>query len=300
MLSRDPRIRNLIDRVPIPELETAKVALSFSRISKNDANAARLTYGAKLYANSVYSLQQSVEKSMKALGLLTGTLHNDADELVGEVRHRAMKSVLIHIDSFVAITERVKEGLAQTSLRDAMPIDSLKNTWGKADPAIHKFATSGNPSAASIEAEKREIMNLSESEMWLPSLNLDTTNKWIQVALANLNSKPLIGPKTTSAVRLLGDIFTKAGLFTPQDAMKMTFSDSLSKAIPHIWLSMLTDWHEEATRYPPIRSRDFWTSDAYMPDKPLVKSLPNLITKASSLADAIDRAAQVRVELGNN
>ena len=42
-------------------------------------------------------------------------------------------------------------------------------------------------------------------------------------------------------------------------------------------IAVLMLGHEEATRYPPIRSKDFWTFNAYTEESKMVKLLPELI-----------------------
>ena len=83
--------------LPIPKSATAKVAFDFAVIAKKDFLAAKILYREKLYAQAVYALQQSVEKSAKAFGLMLGILKINE---VRSVSHRSVYALLIGMESF--------------------------------------------------------------------------------------------------------------------------------------------------------------------------------------------------------
>jgi hypothetical protein len=66
-------------------------------------------------------------------------------------------------------------------------------------------------------------------------------------------------------------------------------------------LTLLTMWHEEATRYPPGSSRyDYWDPGAYTADKEMVKQFPMLARHAKVFCDGVQKKSVTAVKIGES
>lgn len=64
----------------IKDIDSEQIELLDSK-SRNDLKLAKIAYDIKDYGNAVFHLQQSVEKTVKAYGLLLGVINNPKDEI---------------------------------------------------------------------------------------------------------------------------------------------------------------------------------------------------------------------------
>jgi len=84
------------------------LALSFLQASKNDLEASRLLYKNSLYALSIFHLQQSVEKALKAVLIYTRVAPEKEEELVNWLQKTAGHYVMKNLD-------KIAEGLMTVS-----------------------------------------------------------------------------------------------------------------------------------------------------------------------------------------
>jgi len=87
--------------------EAVSLALGYAKVAPSDIEAALVLYRHELYPQACYFLQQGVEKSSKAFGLLIGTMK--PEEARKEVSHDSLKSLVLHLPEVV---DDVKKELA--------------------------------------------------------------------------------------------------------------------------------------------------------------------------------------------
>jgi hypothetical protein len=297
MLSHDPRMRTLLDSVPLPDNATSSVALSFAKDSATHLKAAKKLYDEQIYAESISNLQQSVETAVKSTGLLLGAIPNDQKVIVSKVSHHATKALLFGLPQLVSMVTNVKQAFSQVRTADILPVDSIKGPFRRFDERIAQFASEPLPPADDVTKEAQEAIELTDREMWGPTLHLDRTNKWVASALAGLEGKPVVGSLGRVATNSVIPIYSFLELFEKADLKKVEFVGRMGEAFKEaLWLSLLLDWHWKSTRYSPIFADDYWTAGAYTKEQPLVREAPMLFRHASRLSNSILEAAEVAIE----
>ena len=83
---------------PTPSAEVLELSREFAKVSAEDLQVATSSYSNKRYAQSIYNLQQSVEKAAKGFGLLQGVVK--PEELLREVGHKSLYAILLHSTDF--------------------------------------------------------------------------------------------------------------------------------------------------------------------------------------------------------
>jgi hypothetical protein len=299
MLSRDPRIRTLLDAVPMPDEATSNVALSLAKDSADHLRAAKKLYDEQIYAGSISSLQQSVETAVKSTGLLLGTIPNDPKVIVSKVGHHATRALLFGMPQLVDMVRNTKMVFTQMKTADILPVDFLKGPFRRFDKQVARFASEPLPPADEVARDIQEVMSLTDKEMWSPTLHLDRTNKWVGSALVGLEGKPIVGSLGRAATNAAIPIYSSLELLEKIDVKKVEFVGRMSEAFKEaLWLSLLLDWHWESSRYShsPISINDYWTVGAYTLEQPLVKEEPTLFKYASRLSGSSLEACKVALE----
>jgi hypothetical protein len=272
------------DFLPIPKGMPAKVALDFAEIAKKDFTAAKVLYKKHLYAQAVYSLQQSVEKSAKAFGLVLGVLKVNE---VRSVNHRSVYALLLGMETF---TEHLAEHVSWLNTSSKSEVEKLRSLGF--DSIFEKLAPIV-PSAAMMRSDKEKIDDLDEAEMWNATLNLDTNNPYVNSSLKTLENIPFDKPDFLIAMRIIKEIAKiKNGDITSDYLFSILRSCSRAYS-----LSMLTMWHECPTRYPPINSKDYWRMRQYTEEKPLVKKFPFLLKHGKIFCENVYNAALVSAKI---
>jgi HEPN domain-containing protein len=223
-----------------PSPKAIELAKSFSLVALEDAIGAKQMFRKKLYSLAVYHLQQSVEKSTKATGLLSGFLHPTVSDLRA-VSHKSVLAVLLRMPAKV---EKAKAMFSESGLSAAY------DEYGRLgllqllpDTKLIKI-----PETATIRGWIVGINELPVAEMWRRTLELklkDSLTKGIMETLreaselakaADYNDK-----HTFKTITLLGD----PGFILYHNSL---YGRCFNRAIA---LSFLTMWHEATTRYPP-------------------------------------------------
>ena len=88
-------IQDLLQEIaPIPTATVAELALEFGSVALSDVRSARILYSRGYYSQSIFLLQQSVEKASKGFGLLMGAVQPDVKQLysIGHAPLRVLRS----------------------------------------------------------------------------------------------------------------------------------------------------------------------------------------------------------------
>jgi hypothetical protein len=272
------------DFFPIPKGVSAKVALELSEIAKKDFVAAKVLYDKHLYGQAVYLLQQSVEKSAKAFGLMLGILK--VDEL-RSVSHRSVYALILGMDTF---TEHLADQVSWLQTSSKSEVERMRklgfdSIFEKLSPLV--------PSATMVRTDKEKIDDLDDAEMWHATLNLDNTNPYVQGALKTLENIPFDKLKFLFAMSVL----KKVGKMRSGN-IKFDYLFCILRSSSRAYgLSMLTMWHESATRYPPTNSKDYWKMMQYTKEKPLLKKFPFLLKHGKIFCENVYRAAVVSAKV---
>jgi hypothetical protein len=278
----------------LPDRFAVRLALSFAKIGKADLRASKLLYGQKLYPQAIFYLQQSVEKSVKAVGLLLSLVKPDKEDLTREVGHATIFGILVrrkerlaqlrsHL-GVLAASEHLKEG-KELLLKLGLP-------WGIPDPREME-AKLTSEEAAREEVER--LRNLKAGDLWKITLEFNPNR-----------------PPNPAILKLLEDAETQ---WKPLDKFQRVFEEKFAsmmsdpetvryitnihgKAFPEIApLAFITMWHERETRYPPIDSLDYWAPERYTSNAGLVRLYPRLLRHAKRLCDGAKDGAKAGLEI---
>ena len=274
--------------LPLPRANESKLALAFAKLSKDDLAASRVLYSNELFPQAVYSLQQSVEKSAKALGLTLGTIKTNQ---IRTVNHRSVLALLTRTGT---LSRNVKRGVdAIRSIHeqggDVGKILNLGSLVEKMIPLV--------PTEAALTRDRENIRRLDARTMWLATLNLDRNNRVVADALSRLKEIAWDKPDARASIGFLKQLYALIG----GDDPLVEYAFSSTRALPRaVELSLLTMWHEEPTRYPPASRLDYWDPDAYTSEKELVKQLPMLTRHAKLFCDGIYKRSVAATKLSPN
>lgn len=300
VLSRNPSMRGLLDAISIPDEATCKTAFSLAKDSASHLKAAKLLYRKGTYGESISWLQQAVETSTKSMGLLLGTIPNDADVIEKEVGHHATKALLLGITGLRSMVANVKQVLSQIKTADNVPSEFLKGPFRRFDKKLADFGNDPLPPIDNLVREAQEVIDLKDRDMWEPTLLLDRSNKWVDLAIRGLETIPVVGGIARSASEFASATLSVARLFGEADSKKIRFVNSMNEAFRGtLWLSLLLDWHFIPSRYSPIRPNSYWRADVYTSKQPLVREAPRLFLYAQHLSRGVFDAAKAALEYHN-
>ena len=288
-----PPIPSHREALGLPAKPVVKLALSFARIGKADLRASKLVYGKKLYPQSIFYLQQSVEKSVKATGLMLSLVGPNKEDLTREVGHATIFGILIRRGERLAQLRRNLGILAASEHLEGKEIFlKLGIPLTIPDPEVME-AKLVSEQAAKSEVEK--LRNLKPDDLWRITLKLDPRT-----------------PLTAAILKLLDDAEAQ---WRPLDRFQRLFETKLSslmsdpqtvryiinvhgKAFPEIApLAFITMWHEMETRYPPVDGSDYWSPERYAADSGLVTLYPRLHKHAKRLSEGAYAGARAALAI---
>jgi len=290
----EPLLPSHREALGLPDKPAVKLALAFARIGRTDLRVSKLLYGKMLYPQSIFYLQQSVEKCVKATGLLLSLVRPNKEDLTQEVGHATIFGILIRRSErlaqlrrnlgILAASEHLKEG-KEVFLKLGIPLTIP-------DPREME-AKLMNEQAAKEEVEK--LRNLQPRDLWRLTLELDPKT-----------------PLTAAILKLLDDAEAQ---WRPLDTFKRLFETKLAplmsdpqtvryiinvhgKAFPEIApLGFITMWHEKETRYPPVDGSDYWSPEQYAANSGLVMLCPRLFRHAKRLSEGAHAGARAALSI---
>ncbi|HEV2226215.1 MAG TPA: HEPN domain-containing protein, partial [Nitrososphaerales archaeon] len=168
----EARLRSQREALGLPDKRGVALALSFAKIAKADLRASKFLYDNKLYPHAVFNLQQSVDKSVKAVGLMLSLVRPIREDLSRDVGHSAIFGILIRRNEriaqlrrnlgILAATEHLKEG-RELFLKLGLPV-------GIPEPAEMEAKMTGYQ-AAKDEIERQR--SLRPGDMWKITLEFN-------------------------------------------------------------------------------------------------------------------------------
>ena len=266
----------------LPGDSAIKLALAFARIAESDLKVSKLAYKNGFYPQAVFSLQQSVEKATKAVGILMGLVNPDKDDLVGEVGHSTIKAILVRYPERIV---RIRANLE--TLEKNPHLGPTLNKWNELVPGIPlPHPTETKMKLIRKEEAKKQIALvelLNSRDLWKVTLEADPKNSRMAVVFKLLDD----AESQWRATDWLQEVFEEKFASLMEDAATVRYILGVNmKAFPEVApLSFLTTWHEKETRYPPVDPGDYWDPTRYTKDSGLVKLLPRVYRHATRLCD---------------
>ncbi len=275
------RLDKALANVPLPSLEGANLALYLSEIARSNLTSSGDDYNSKRYADAADALQQGVEKTSKALGLLMGTTKPTDDEM-RKVRHDSYKAFLLHFGEFyprlVALMKAEAE-IPDSSLFDTPGMGGARNFLRKR----FQNQLDNTPPIAKVQAEIAELMTLKDDEMWKATISMDTNNKWVATSVEQLKNRAVFSRTQKALIGAGHGAISPFRLFKKETLERTNLAKELGEASEGIfWLAILTCWHFEQSRYPSIGR--YWDQKAYNESAPYIRALPELTKKAEACA----------------
>ena len=266
----------------LPDRPAVELALSFAKIGNADLRASNILYGRTLYPQAIFHLEQSVEKSVKAVGLLLSLVGPNKEDLTREVGHSTIFGILIRRNErlvqvrgnlgALAASEHLKEG-KELFLKLGLP-------WGIPDPKEMEA------SLMSEQAAKREVeilQSLKPGDLWKITLEFNPNRSPNPAILKLLDDAEAQWKSLDRFQRLFREKFVS--LMSDPETVRYILN-IYGKAFPEIApLAFITMWHERETRYPPIDRSDYWTPERYSVNSGLVQLYPRLRKHAKRLCD---------------
>jgi hypothetical protein len=256
-----------------PNPKAIELARSLARIALQDAVGAKQMYHLRNYALAVYLLQQSVEKSTKATGLLTACLQPTQSDLL-KVGHRSVLGILLRMPKKVETAKVMLDEFRDSGAFEEYESLGLKSLL----PDLDRFAI---PESATVEGWIRELRLLPPADLWRRTLELKQEDSLTIEVMRGLTKVD----ESAKAANLLDEIIFRSFPFLSDIGFILYACDIQLRCLPcALILSMVTMWHETTTRYPPGETSDYWTPEAYTLDKGLVKQFTLFQEHASDLA----------------
>ena len=289
-LSIDFLNARILSLTELPSKEVAELSLSLGRLALEDSRASSIMHKQGLFRPSMFHLQQSVEKSAKAFGLLMGILK--PEDLVKEVHHDSVVAILLNIKDFNAdvysiFMDFLSVDFGNLPKRAKFLGKSMRFLQKKIEKPVQSIKPSPKIDYSQALKEIRDPKTY--SRMWKATLDLDEKDELVSIALKALQSQLGKG----LGWQLLEPITSLIGRENEKNKVKFIFklySNAAPKVLP---LCILTMWHEQAPRYPPISKNDFWDPAAYNSKSPLVSLHKTLADDSLTLAKAIIAASEI-------
>ena len=282
------------DILGLPDRTAVKVALSFARIGKADLKASKLLYRGKLYPQAIFYLQQSVEKSVKAVGVLLSLVKPDSLELTREVGHATVFGILVRRrERLVQLRSQLGTLAASEHLNEGKELLlKLGLPWGIPEP--HEMEAK----LVSEETAKQEIerlRSLRPGDLWKITLDFNPNRPPNPELLKQLEDAEAQWKPVDRFRRIFEEKF--ASIMSDPETVRYIMNVH-GKAFPEVApLAFITMWHERETRYPPVDSLDYWAPERYAANSGLVMLYPRLAKHANRLCDGASDGARAALEI---
>jgi hypothetical protein len=287
---------DLLDQFPKPTKEAATLALQLAVRAQEDLQTCDDAYKREHFAKAAENLQQGVEKTLKAFGLLIGTLKPTSKELK-EVSHESYKALIIHFWEFYSSLIKIILSLAAVQWDKEMDHFLIRRFAKRMETATEALKNVVPPDEK-LREELSELSELDPAEMWKLTLELDESNKWVKTAMEGIRQPPIISSGVVASMTLASGLLSGIGKMDERTKKRVNLVFSLGEASQKsLSLALLTAWHIEPARYPPT-GRDYWQPEAYMKSKPFVKAIPTLSKLSSEMVHAAKEASQIALEIG--
>lgn len=231
------------------------LGLGFYKTGVIDLEIAKLLYNKEFYPNSIYHLQQSVEKLAKSYGLFNGIIQHE--ELEKRIRHNSNKVFTTEIQDFQNKIIKVEEFAHVFPEFFKFSIDGIEHDFTKIDSQFKKsiiLAMNFEPNdfhsiSCNDLDEILQIIKTSQDLIIDSEFNFEKFEKQFPVICNKIIKQ--IEVKTGEDLEYLINIF-KNHMFTKNEISELFLhllkvnSVSLSLYL----FALLTASHNQATRYP--------------------------------------------------
>jgi HEPN domain-containing protein len=277
-----PALPSAREVLGLPSKRGVEIALAFAEIAKKDLRASGILYQNKLYPQATFELQQSVEKAVKAVGLLMGLVRPVKDDLAREVGNASIFSVLI----------RRHERLAQ--LRRNLGVLAASETLEEGRELLMKLGLPGGiPDSSEMrgklmdEQTAREevdrLRSLKPRDLWRITLDFDAKRPPNPAILKLLQEAETQWKPLDKFERIFEKKF--ASIMSSPETVRYVVN-VFGKAFPEVApLAFVTMWHESETRYPAVDESDYWDPGLYTLRSGLIRMYPRLSKHAKRLCD---------------
>ena len=280
------------DALGLPDRRSTDIALSFAEIAKKDLRASKVLYLNRLYPQAVFELEQAVEKSVKAVGLMMNLVTPSRETLTHDVGHATSLRILLgRSERMVRLTKNLGALAASEGLREGR------------DLLLKLGVPAGIPDSSEMEERLRDETNASEEADYIARLKSDDLWKITLEADPRRPPNAAILKMLDSAESGWRSLDRLQKKFEEKLAPRMSDPEALEyilsvygRAFPEIApLCLITMWHERETRYPPLEGADHWDPRRYTTSSGLVKLYPRLLKHARRLCDgALEGARSAR------
>lgn len=254
------------------EAGSIKLALAFAKIARQDARASRELCTKSFYPQAIFAFQQAVEKDAKSVGLLMGFVKPTPDDLK-KVSHRSLLGLLLGmpemLDRLPTMQKVIRGELEKPSLKQFHLTDALQ-------PFLKPPMITGE----TVQTAIRQIRGIDRSKAWTLSLSLNPKEPFTQTIdgmLATAEQKCKEADGAEAALRKLSRIVRdKWGVSVDHSGTRFFLNMGLRAINEAVPLTLLTMWHEQEARYPPVSENDHWDIGMYTKRSGLVRRLPEL------------------------
>jgi hypothetical protein len=281
--------------IPIVTSEASALALALAERARDDISSCRENYRRRRFANAAQDLQQAVEKAAKSFGLLTGTVKPTSAEMRA-VGHDSFKAFILHFWDFypklVAVTVAEAE-IPSSKLLDNVLLRSVARNLKLVTESLKKSI----PPEDQLRSEIAELNSLDPAVMWKATLELDESNKWVHEAMLGIRQKVLITDSLQAIIGLGKTAISLVKVFDEETMAKTRLAAAVGKTGQKLFsLSLLTCWHLQAARYPPMGK--YWDLNAYTEKKPFVRMMPTFVKVADQSIKSAIEASKMAMNLG--
>ena len=269
-----------VANIPIADKEAASASVDLTERAKQSVDSCVGNNEGGRFAKAAEDLQQAVELSSKAYGLLTGTM-KATDPEMRYVGHYSYKAFLVHFEDFYpkqrALWKAESDIFASKYLNNILLRDIAKKLKAYTDDQLNSL-----PPEDKVRADIAELLQVDRSKMWEASLSLDMTNKWISSSVVDLEKNALIGENTQGLLGIGQGVVSMLNLFSKDTVNKVKMAGFLGAMGQKIFpLSVLTCWHHAPSTYPPMGK--YWDLSAYNESKPFINAIPKFIAVAKPI-----------------
>lgn len=287
----------------IPERDSAQKASEFGRLALEDARASKLLYKNKFYRQSLFFLQQSVEKSLKASMALLMPYDDFKKNVKEEIGHSSPEAIMTLLDNLISSKKlenplylKQLEALAQ-AIKINKNLRIIYRKYNQILGIIEQPKELFAHALQEIKSRKKKLDPKEKEIMWLKTLNLDDTHPLIQ-SFKQYSKSSAQTLKIRFGVFILAKVLDR--LKQPKDRVEAKLNLILLSFPMLYYASYITAWHETPTRYPKVDESDYGDPFEYTPDKELIKTLPKLIEYALLASEIIVDVSNTAVAYYDN
>ena len=261
-----------------------KIELIFLEMAKNELEAAKYLFSKKLYSQSVFHLQQAIEKAVKCFGIWSKIItDSEAKDVIGHEAWKLYLKIFDEVKNKIARLEEVLNkfpSLKEVSLIKKLDIPGFKS---KMQGYEHAFKFSDEEmfnlsfSKEKLQAITNEINKLNESlkEAVLPETikeeELSDLRKEFHDFLDAISEfNPNINEKVKEKIN---EILTPL-IISIFKMIKDTILRVISSSVSLFYLSIIFSPHAVKSRYP---QNDFNPLEAYTDEMPLIQIFDSFI-----------------------